>query len=241
MKAQFEQWMQQYKTHFNGAEKARRLTIFARNLLFIKKMNVRKLGYTLKANKFAHLTFAEFKAQYLGLKRRKSTRSSGKPRRLAAASADVPDSVDWREQGAVTEVKNQGQCGSCWSFAATGAIEGLNAIKTGELVSLSEQQLVDCSAENFGCDGGWVDKAFQYVIDAGGLLGDADYNYTSGDTKAAGTCDKNGVSERTRAQGRLEHEARDMVVSAHLVSCICQIMQDGGGGSVMTQSTGVCL
>ena len=187
--------LQKYNIHFSGAEKARRLTIFARNLLFIKKMNARKLGYTLKANKFAHLTFAEFKAKYLGLKRRAGAeRPAGNMRRLRAYGAEAPDSVDWRQKGAVTDVKNQGQCGSCWSFSTTGAIEGAHFLKTGELVSLSEQQLVDCSAENYGCDGGWVDKAFQYVIDAGGLVGEADYNYTSGDTKTGGTCEKNGVS-----------------------------------------------
>ena len=92
----------------------------------------------------------------------------------------IPDEIDWRTKKAVTGVKNQGSCGSCWAFSTTGSIEGAYAIKTGKLISLSEQQLVDCATDNNGCNGGLMDTAFKYV-EHNSLESEQDYQYQGSD------------------------------------------------------------
>jgi len=110
----------------------------------------------------------------------------------------APESVDWRQKGVVLPVKNQGQCGSCWAFSAVSALESLNAIKNGNLVSLSEQQLVDCAGAygNEGCNGGLMDTAFAYVRDKG-ICASADYPYTARD----GTCKESRCTAAFKISG----------------------------------------
>jgi len=133
-------------------------------------------------NQFGDLTTAEFGKSYCGFK--PSTVRSEAPVDFVGATAD---SLDWLALGAVTPVKDQGQCGSCWAFSATGAIEGAVQIATKTLTSVSEQELVDCAGSegNQGCNGGLMDYAFEYVIKNGGISTEAAYPYKGRDGSCA--------------------------------------------------------
>jgi KDEL-tailed cysteine endopeptidase len=170
-----------------------RFQIFRTNLYTIFSHNLdHTQNFTMGINQFSDLTPDEFKDKFL---------NSGKPltfgsygcKSFSSSALGAPSSVDWRTKSAVTSVKDQGQCGSCWSFSSTGAVEGAWAISKGQLVDFSEQQLVDCatgvSYGSHGCSGGQMDGAFKYVI-TNGQCSLSSYPYTSGFTKTEGTCQK---------------------------------------------------
>ncbi|KAG9459259.1 hypothetical protein H6P81_003767 [Aristolochia fimbriata] len=188
----FESWCKQHgRSYSSEAEKLRRFRIFQDNMAFINRHNsVGNFTYSLALNDFADLTHDEFKAARLRLAVDPSP-ALRSPRVLALQ--DVPASLDWREKGAVTPVKDQGSCGDCWAFSATGAMESINQIFTGSLISLSEQELCDCDKTyNMGCNGGLMDYAFQWVIKNGGIDTEEDYPYQAADQ----TCKWDKVSRR---------------------------------------------
>ncbi len=176
---------------------ALREAIWNANLAKVNAHNAAGESWTMAMNEFADLTGNEFAIGRIG---------GYVPRNLRRATERVtpnvvaPASVDWTTKGAVTPVKNQQQCGSCWSFSSTGSLEGNGAIfGPKQLVSLSEQQLVDCSTAegNQGCNGGLMDDAFQYVIKEGGLCTESAYPYTAtGPNKCkAASCTKQASSK----------------------------------------------
>lgn len=197
----FENWCEQHgKTYPSEQEKQYRLRVFEDNYDYVTKHNsLANSTYTLSLNAFADLTHHEFKAKYLGFSAsadgliRLNRRSSSRGTSGAFGKYDIPSSLDWRNKGAVTNVKDQGSCGACWAFSATGAIEGINEIVTGSLVSLSEQELIDCDRSyNNGCNGGLMDYTYEFVVKNGGIDTEQDYPFKGRD----GTCNSNKLKRR---------------------------------------------
>ncbi|KAL5847725.1 hypothetical protein ACOSQ3_011249 [Xanthoceras sorbifolium] len=180
----FEAWCNKHgKTYSSEEEKQQRLEIFEDNYAFVKQHNeMSNSSYSLALNAFADLSHHEFKATHLGLAVAATSTTSSAARRNVGEPAgevvrdNIPAAIDWSQEGAVTDVKDQGKCGASWAFAATGAIEGINKIVTGSLISLSEQELIDCDRpHNQSCEGGFVDYAYQFVIENHGI--DTEYEY----------------------------------------------------------------
>ncbi|XP_010526865.1 PREDICTED: cysteine protease XCP1 [Tarenaya hassleriana] len=176
----FGSWMSKHSKFYGSLEeRVHRFEIFRDNLMHINRRNNEISSYWLGLNEFADLTHDEFKNRYLGLSKPEISRKRETSAKFRYRDVDgLPKSVDWRKKGAVTPVKNQGSCGSCWAFSTVAAVEGINQIATGNLTTLSEQELVDCDRIfNNGCNGGLMDYAFEYIISSGGLHKEDDYPY----------------------------------------------------------------
>ncbi len=174
----FNNYLKKYNKKYDEYEHYYRYTVFKQNIEYINRENQRGRSYHLGINNFTDITKYEFRDMYLSNRQRYDTNTVEMPK---LQHGPLPSSVDWRGSGYVTNVKDQGQCGSCWAFSAVGAIEGQHAKKTGDLVSLSEQNLVDCAYSYgcYGCDGGWPEAAMRYVKDNKGIDTEDAYPYNS--------------------------------------------------------------
>ncbi|KAM7307130.1 procathepsin L-like [Ixodes scapularis] len=190
LKAEWEAFKAKYgKSYASEAEEHFRMKVYMKKRQEVSAHNEKyangEVSFYLGMNEFSDLRQKEFVRLRNGYRGKKFV-GQPSPRLEPPADAEdspLPESVDWRVKGAVTPVKNQRGCGSCWAFSATGALEGQYFIKTGKLVSLSEQNLNDCSGDfgNRGCCGGHVDAAFEYIKTGGGLDTEQSYPYTSKD------------------------------------------------------------
>ncbi|KAF7653877.1 hypothetical protein LDENG_00077440 [Lucifuga dentata] len=183
--AGWEQWKVTHRKEYNGLdEELIRKAVWEKNMRMIEAHNQEAaLGihsYELGMNHFGDMTSEEVAEKMTGLRM-----PTNPDRSFTMALSDkmekLPKSVDYRKKGMVTLVKNQGSCGSCWAFSSAGALEGQLAKKTGQLVDLSPQNLVDCVTENDGCGGGYMTNAFRYVQENGGIDSEAAYPYIGED------------------------------------------------------------
>merc|ERR1711970_1037314 len=200
---EWEAWKEEYgRKYFDDDEEAYRMSIFEHNLAFINTHNADfdngLVTFTLGMNQFGDMTTMEIQSIILGLVQDDSSRTENRPVLRASRTRGLPEEVDWRTKapGAVTPVKDQKMCGSCWAFSTTGSLEGQHFLKTNKSVSLSEQNLVDCSKKqgNMGCFGGLMDNAFKYIKINNGIDTEKSYPYTAEDGKCVFSPDNVGAT-----------------------------------------------
>lgn len=181
MNSSFNDFMLNCNKTYHISNWAYRRDIFYRNLNYINNHNLQNKSFKMKMNCFGDLTSEEFASTVLMRPIKTEINLN-----MTNQTSNITSNIDWRSMGVVTNVKDQQQCGSCWAFSAIGSIEGQHALN-GNLVSLSEQNLVDCSYDygNEGCDGGWPEAAMRYVINNSGVDTEKNYPYTASDGSCA--------------------------------------------------------
>jgi len=222
----FADFVRTYNKVYPANELASRHAIFTENLRVIDETNAQNLSYTLGVNEFSDLSWDEFKAMLMAPQHCSATVGSYRVRGVENADP----AVDWRTKGVVSPVKNQGGCGSCWAFGTTGAVESAWAISTGQLLSLAEQQLVDCAGPfgNMGCNGGLPSQAFEYIKAAGGIEKSSDYPYTGRD----GRCHVDTTKFAAKVTGEVnitegaENDLFDAITNVGPVAIAFQVTSD---------------
>jgi len=214
----FQRFMAKYDKQYKTADEhnLRFWTFYKNNKMWTKENRRDKQqggSAVYGATQFADLSPQEFAKHYLNKVMAETDIEEARTILPAAGymnTADTPKSVDWRKKNAVTPVKNQGMCGSCWAFSTTGNVEGQNAIKTGNLTSLSEQELVDCDKVDEGCNGGLPSQAYLEIKRLGGLELESDYPYTGHGDK----CSFNKTMAKVKVSGGIQLPKDEVQIAA---------------------------
>lgn len=198
---QYKEWQRKFNRPVYDKEKElKKCSHFLRALLHIKNNNANPNNHKTALNGLSDLSPEEF-ATRLGGKKPDNYKHEAGTQKVRRSTGSYPESRDWRDHNMVTHVKNQADCSSCWAFATVGAIEGAHSKQSGKLVSLSEQDLVDCVSENLGCNGGWQFDAYKNIIKRGGIDTEKSYPYVSGTTSSANaecTFDKSQIGAKIK-------------------------------------------
>ncbi|KAI4377479.1 hypothetical protein MLD38_015094 [Melastoma candidum] len=222
----FARFAHRYGKRYESAQEIElRFAIYRQNLKLIRETNRRGLPYTLGVNKFTDWSWEEFRRHRLGSAQNCSATLKGSHK---FTHAHHPEIKDWRENGIVSPVKDQGHCGSCWTFSTTGALEAAYHQAFGKEILLSEQQLVDCAGafNNFGCNGGLPSQAFEYIKYNGGLDTEEAYPYTAKDGSCKFSTENVGVQVVDSVNITLgaEDELKDAVAMVRPVSVAFEVV-----------------
>lgn len=225
----FAKFISRYGKKYETVEEMRlRFQIFSENLKLIRSTNRKRLPYRLGLNHFADWTWEEFRKHRLGAAQECSATLKGGHK---LTDETLPETKDWRDEGIVSAVKDQGHCGSCWTFSTTGALEAAYAQAYGKNISLSEQQLVDCAGayNNNGCNGGLPSQAFQYIKYNGGLDTEKAYPYTAKDGECKFSAENVGVKvvDSVNITQYAEDELKHAVAFTRPVSVAFEVVSDG--------------
>jgi C1A family cysteine protease len=228
---EFQDFITRYSKSYDTADFFHRYEIFKDNLDYVNEENAANRTYTLGINEFSDLTHHEWSELYLTRKPRSNRHITE-----LELTGKEPNAVDWRDKGAVTPVKNQGSCGSCWAFAATGAVESFNFLfGTKSLLSLAEQQLVDCCHDggSAGCNGGMENAAIGWVGKNGGQCLGKDYPYTAKNGQCKKTC-----TPQAKVNGVVDIRGEDALVKS-ITNLPTTVAVDAGGRAWQQYKGGV--